>query len=385
MVLALGSATPGQALEIPARVTGGLYLHLMQGESKCTSRSGPRPPRDGDAIVFFDGAPQLQMRASVSAGAPAFRHRYGRPANRFDRLVNPPPCDRLKEPKACPPSLPLRCPGSRITAHSVCRRALSGPPRVPAFAIAFAFGYAFHHGANALERHWVPKFLPRKIDGRDLTGHAMLLSRGRDMAGFAAAPRDLDYSPSNAKAVRWLSRGVDGSRLLARTTRCMQLTEAGEHFYSILPARTGRHRAYVGRNPRCPRRAFRPGAGCASVSTLTFLKDHLHAFQAEHPGIELELRLSDRAVDLVRDGIHVALRGQAQLDDSSLVAVPLMVMSAPWLLRRLLADAWQNPSIRLASPPTIACPICSAATRCAGSSIGPGGPHTVEVCGDSNT
>lgn len=47
--------------------------------------------------------------------------------------------------------------------------------------------------------------------------------------------------------------------------------------------------------------------------TLVFLNEHLHAFRAAHPGIELELRLSDRTVDLVRDGIDVALRRQAQL------------------------------------------------------------------------
>jgi DNA-binding transcriptional LysR family regulator len=117
------------------------------------------------------------------------------------------------------------------------------------------------------------------------------------------------------------------SRLLARTTRRMQVTEAGERFYAYCRRVLDDTEQTLG--------AMRVASAALSgrlvlavpVSlTLSFLKDHLHAFQAAHPGIELELRLSDRPVDLVRDGIDLALRGQAQLDDSSLIAVPLMAL-----------------------------------------------------------
>jgi DNA-binding transcriptional LysR family regulator len=148
-----------------------------------------------------------------------------------------------------------------------------------------------------------------------------------ETGGFAAAARDLDYSPSMVtKTVQDLEAWT-GSRLLARTTRRMQLTEAGERFYAYCRRVLDDTERTLG--------ALRAARGELSgrlvlavpVSlTLAFLIDHLHAFRAAHPGIELELRLSDRPVDLVRDGIDVALRGQAQLDDSSLVAVPLMTM-----------------------------------------------------------
>lgn len=148
-----------------------------------------------------------------------------------------------------------------------------------------------------------------------------------ETGSFAAAARDLDHSPSMiTKTVQQLEEWT-GSRLLARTTRRMQLTEAGERFYAYCrrvvddTERTlGALRAAHGE--LCGRLVL-----AVPVSlTLSFLKDHLHAFQSAHPGIELELRLSDRPVDLVRDGVDLALRGQAQLEDSSLVAVPLMVM-----------------------------------------------------------
>lgn len=148
-----------------------------------------------------------------------------------------------------------------------------------------------------------------------------------ETGGFAAAARDLDYAPSMVtKYVQYLETWT-GSRLLARTTRRMQLTEAGERFYAYCRRVLDDTDETLG--------ALRVAAGSLSgrlavavpVSlTLSFLKDPLHAFQAAHPGVELELRLSDRPVDLVRDGIDVALRGQVQLEDSSLVAVPLMTM-----------------------------------------------------------
>jgi DNA-binding transcriptional LysR family regulator len=152
-------------------------------------------------------------------------------------------------------------------------------------------------------------------------------SRVVETGSFAAAARDLDWSASLVtKTIQQLEQWT-GSRLLARTTRRMQLTEAGERFYGYCrrvlddTERTlGEIRA--AQQDLCGRLVL-----SVPVSlTLSLLDEHLHAFQAAHPGIELELRLSDRPVDLVRDGIDVALRGQAQLDDSSLVAVPLMTM-----------------------------------------------------------
>lgn len=68
VVLALGRATPGQALEIPARATRGLYLHAMQGRVEVHGAGlGRAFLDDGDAIVFFDGVPPLQLQAASPA------------------------------------------------------------------------------------------------------------------------------------------------------------------------------------------------------------------------------------------------------------------------------------------------------------------------------
>jgi len=59
---------------------------------------------------------------------------------------------------------------------------------------------------------------------------------------------------------------------------------------------------------------------------------------AEHPGLAIDARFSDRYADLVRDGIDVAIR-TGTLDDSSLVARPfgkqeLLLFAAPAYLER---------------------------------------------------
>lgn len=148
-----------------------------------------------------------------------------------------------------------------------------------------------------------------------------------ETGSFAAAARDLGVARSVVtKTVQSLEQWT-GARLLARSTRSMQLSDAGERFYAYCRRALADTEQMLGSMHAASRALSGRLVVAAPVSlTLAFLAGHLHAFQAEHPGVELELRLSDRPVDLIRDGIDVALRGQARLDDSSLVATPLMVM-----------------------------------------------------------
>jgi len=147
-----------------------------------------------------------------------------------------------------------------------------------------------------------------------------------ETGSFAAAADDLDLSRSViTKYVQYLESWT-GTRLLSRTTRSMRLTEAGEHFYRYCQ----RVLADTAETLSALRDAEGRPTGRLVVSapmslTLGFLGRQLHDFREAHPEVELEVRLGDRPVDLVRDGVDVALRGQGELSDSSLVAVPLMM------------------------------------------------------------
>jgi DNA-binding transcriptional LysR family regulator len=138
--------------------------------------------------------------------------------------------------------------------------------------------------------------------------------------GFAAASRELGTAPSTlAKAVARLEATL-GVKLFHRTTRQVGLTPDGERLYA-----------------RCQRvlaeleelQADAAGTRAAPAGTLKidapivygrrWVMPRLAALARTHPGLQLEVRLSDGYADLVRDGVDLAVRAGA-LADSSLVA-----------------------------------------------------------------
>lgn len=148
-----------------------------------------------------------------------------------------------------------------------------------------------------------------------------------ETGSFAAAARDLDVARSVVTRTIQDLEDWTSSRLLERTTRTMQLTEAGERFYAycrrVLEDTEQTLSALHGARAELSGRI----TISAPVSlTLSLLHEHLLAFQEQHPAVELDLRLSDSPADLIREGVDVALRGRAHLEDSSFVAVPLMTM-----------------------------------------------------------
>jgi DNA-binding transcriptional LysR family regulator len=148
-----------------------------------------------------------------------------------------------------------------------------------------------------------------------------------ESGSFAGAAKSLGWSNAVVtKYVQFLESWTQ-TRLLARTTRAMRVTPAGERFYEYC-------RRVLADTEATLESVRGPGTAvdgrlvvAAPVSlSLTFLHDHLHAFRRRHPAVVLEVRLDDRDTDLVRDGVDVALRGRAALDDSGLVAVPLAAL-----------------------------------------------------------
>jgi DNA-binding transcriptional LysR family regulator len=111
-----------------------------------------------------------------------------------------------------------------------------------------------------------------------------------------------------------------GVKLLARTTRGLTATEAGLNFYerarrSIEEAEEAELSARTAGSSLTGRLRI-----CAAV---TFARIHiiprLPEFLARHPELEMEVVLDDRNIDLVQEGIDVALR-MGRLVDSTLTA-----------------------------------------------------------------
>jgi DNA-binding transcriptional LysR family regulator len=141
-----------------------------------------------------------------------------------------------------------------------------------------------------------------------------------EAGSFSAAARILGQGqPAISKAVAQLEDRL-GVRLLIRTTRALTLTDAGRIFYE---------RAKAAIDAAEEAEAAAKGAGASLSGRLricapvTFARLHiiptLPAFMAAHPGLELDLVLDDRRIDLVEEGIDIAIRAGA-LADSSMVA-----------------------------------------------------------------
>ncbi|MFA5120639.1 LysR family transcriptional regulator [Zavarzinia sp.] len=160
-----------------------------------------------------------------------------------------------------------------------------------------------------------------------------------DRQGFAAAARDLNLSPpAVTRAIAALETRL-GARLLERTTRAVRPTEAGLRFLAdarrILAEVAEAEASATGSHGR-------PAGTLGVTAPVMFGRLHVAPaffdFLAEHRAVNGRLLLLDRVVDLMEEGLHVAVR-IAQLPDSALTAIRCgqvrrVVCAAPAYLER---------------------------------------------------
>jgi DNA-binding transcriptional LysR family regulator len=137
---------------------------------------------------------------------------------------------------------------------------------------------------------------------------------------FAHAARDLGITQSGvSNAISRLENQL-GVRLLARTTRRVNLTEDGAAFFERckrILADLEEAEMLLGQGRVTPRGRLRIDLP-ESFGRLKVVPA-LRAFREKFPQLALVLTFSNRFVDLVEDGVDVALRIGA-LQDSSLIA-----------------------------------------------------------------
>lgn len=163
--------------------------------------------------------------------------------------------------------------------------------------------------------------------------------RAVELKSISAAARNLRLSAAAAShRILQLEEHV-GVRLLNRTTRSLQPTEAGcifyEHALNVLEAveRAESSMAMASGVPTGQLRVAAPlGFGRRILAPL------VSEFHALHPKVEMRLRLSDHAVDILSESVDVAIRMSA-LPDSSFISrkladCPRVLCAAPAYLER---------------------------------------------------
>jgi DNA-binding transcriptional LysR family regulator len=141
-----------------------------------------------------------------------------------------------------------------------------------------------------------------------------------ESGSFSAVAREARATQSAvSKQVAALERAL-GARLLSRTTRSLALTEEGERYFEqarrlvaeIAEAESGLRQ---GEQQLTGWLRVAASVGFGRLKLLPLVK----TFLAAHPGVKVDLRLNDGLIDLVEQGIDVAVR-IGELTDSTLVA-----------------------------------------------------------------
>ena len=126
---------------------------------------------------------------------------------------------------------------------------------------------------------------------------------------FTRAARKLGVSPSAlSHAIRGLEERL-GVRLLARTTRSVAPTDAGEAFLSrIRPALGDVQQALDDLLGRRGRPAGRLRLVVSPMAAVLVLAPHIGAFAAVYPDVTLEVTTTADRVDLVADGFDAGIQ-----------------------------------------------------------------------------
>lgn len=157
---------------------------------------------------------------------------------------------------------------------------------------------------------------------------------------FAQAARDLKLTRAMvSKHIADLEAHLS-VRLFQRTTRRVSLTEAGR----ALAARAGSLIETLNETEDAVRELHTVLRGKLRVNApVTFGTVHvgplISRFLGKHPGVEIELTLNDRAVDLVDEGFDLVIRIGVPQDSSlimrRLAPARLIIVGAPNYLRRM--------------------------------------------------
>ncbi|MGB7399007.1 LysR substrate-binding domain-containing protein [Castellaniella sp.] len=147
--------------------------------------------------------------------------------------------------------------------------------------------------------------------------------RAAEAGSFSEAARQLNIAPGQASAsVQRLEKALH-TRLFTRSTRSMQLSEAGERYlpHARLLVDAQIQGEYALANARHglsgPLRLSAP-----SDFGRNLLLPWLDEFQHLYPGLSLHLKISDRSADLIRAPLDAVVR-YGELPDSSLLALTL--------------------------------------------------------------
>lgn len=184
----------------------------------------------------------------------------------------------------------------------------------------------------------------------DRLGQMEMFLRVVDRGSFSAAARDAGTTQSAAsKQIQSLEERL-GVRLVTRTTRSLTLTEEGRRFAEA--ARAAIDAARIAEEAAAPTAA--PTGVLKMAAPVGFgqlqLVRRIADYRRRYPEVGVDLQLADHFVDMIEEGIELAIR-IGELSDSSLATRRIglakrVCVAAPAYLKRF--DAPKTPEDLLA-------------------------------------
>ncbi|WP_427148316.1 LysR family transcriptional regulator [Rhizobium leguminosarum] len=171
----------------------------------------------------------------------------------------------------------------------------------------------------------------------------MAFVRTVEAGSFSAAARDLATTPSAvSKSVARLEKKI-GARLFLRSTRALMLTQDGQLFFDrvapLLRDLDASEEAI--RSDVAPSGRLR--ISMPSEMAPLLLPRLFGSFAADYPNLHLEVGLTDRFVDLIRENYDVVLRvgnpAPGDLMVRHLADLPMTIVGSPTFLK-----TWGNPA-----------------------------------------
>ncbi|MGR9159729.1 LysR family transcriptional regulator [Rhizobium leguminosarum] len=173
----------------------------------------------------------------------------------------------------------------------------------------------------------------------DMLSAMRIFTRVVERGSLSAAARDLGLGqPTVSERVEKLEKHL-GARLLYRTTRSVQPTDAGERFYEhakrVIEA-AEEAEASVASAETSLAGTFRIAAphGLGEVTLPRLLIE----FQTRHPDLAIDLTLNDRFVDPVTEGVDLSIRigeiGSGNFIARRLGSIRRLLLAAPGYLAR---------------------------------------------------
>lgn len=136
---------------------------------------------------------------------------------------------------------------------------------------------------------------------------------------FSAAATKLGVSASHiSRRITQLEAEL-GTTLLFRTTRRIRLSESGELYYQHcrgLPEALSSAEEVISSLNQAPIGPFK--MTCATTFGERYIAPLMNDFLKDHPKIELDFHLTNRAVDIIEEGYDLAIRMGSMKDSSHL-------------------------------------------------------------------